>query len=291
MIITVTCNPAIDKTVYADHTDYNIGGKGINVSKVLKKLNTDSLATGFLGKENGQEVKDALDASGIEHHFIEIEGKVRTNTKLIQDGKLIEQNEKGPEVDENSVRQLFAYLSGFENEIVVISGSTSRNLDSSFYRRMVELLKKKGNYVILDCDGEMLKEGIKAKPDFIKPNKDEISAFFHIDYDRDEIIRRCKALNLENICISLGGEGALFIGKEIYEVEPLPVNFVSPVGAGDALVAGMTYGRYRNLDLKECIRVAIACASASVEMTGSIPPEYEHINDLIEKVEIRSVNL
>ena len=285
MIVTVTCNPAIDKTVYEDHTDFNIGGKGINVSKVLKKLNTDSICTGFLGKENAQVFYDELDKSGIGHHFIEIDGKARTNSKYIRNNELIEDNEKGPDVNDESIDKLKEYLETLSNDIVVISGSAPKNIDSSFYKDLVELLKRHDNYVIADCANDLFKEVVKAKPDMIKPNKDEICTYFKLDYNKDIIIDKCRNLNIDTICISLGSEGALFLKDDyVYEVEPLEVKYVSPVGCGDALVAGMAYGKYNNLEFEDCIRMAIACASASVEMSGSIPPEYEHIMSFKERV-------
>ena len=177
MIITVTCNPAIDKTIKDNETIFDIGGKGINVSKVLKSLGVDSICTGFIGKDNKNIIYDKLDELDIKHHFIEINGAIRTNTKRIINNELIEENEKGPIPTKEDINNLINYLKQFKNEIVVISGSSNVNI----YYDLVKLLKKNNNYVILDADKDLLVEGIKACPNIIKPNKDEISRLFNID--------------------------------------------------------------------------------------------------------------
>ena len=290
MIITVTCNPAIDKTISENETMFNVGGKGINVSKVLKQLGCPSLCTGFLGKDNGRMITDVLDAMGIEHHFIEIEGKVRTNTKKIANGELIEENEKGPDVSKEDLDKLFAYLGTVENQTIVISGSAPKNLSDDLYYRMVKLVKDKGNYVVLDCDGERLKQALKANPDVIKPNKDEICGLFGFEYEEKEAIKRCKELGIDTIVLSLGGEGALFISKETYKAKAVKVNFVSPVGAGDSMVAAMAYGKEMDLSYVDTMKLAMSCASASVEMEGSNPPDKGKIEAFLDKIELQKLD-
>lgn len=277
MIITVTCNPAIDKTVYENKTVFDIGGKGINVSKVLDKLKTKSIATGFVGKENMQLVIDDLNKLNIENHFIEVDGKVRTNTKLIVNNTLTEQNEDGPTITSDEINKLFDYLKTFKNEIVVISGSAPSSADKNIYKDMVTLLKDNGNFVILDCDKELFKNAIEAKPNVIKPNKDEICKYFGIEYDEDEIIRRCKKLDIDFICLSLGSEGAIFIIEDVYKCKALKVNYSSAVGAGDAMVAAIAYSKLNGFDNSKTIKLAMAAASAACETEGTKAPEYDDI--------------
>lgn len=283
MIITITCNPAIDKTVYEDKTVFDVGGKGINVSKVLRELNTKSIATGFIGKDNKDIIIDELNKLNIENHFIEVDGKVRTNTKTIINGKLIENNENGPYISEEDISRLFEYLKSFNNEIVVISGSISKNVDTNIYKDMVKLLKDNDNYVIADCKDDYLKNVIDAKPDVIKPNKQEACKLFNCEYNEDEIISRFKSLGLNLVCMSLGDEGAIFIGDEVYKCGPHKLKCLSSVGAGDAMVAGLAYGKQNNLDIKDTIKLAMACSAASCTTEGTKPAKYAVIKDFIDK--------
>ena len=293
MIVTVTCNPAIDKSVCENETIYDIGGKGINVSKVLHKFNQPSLATGLIGDENKMIIIDGLDELKIPHHFVTVEGKVRTNTKMIIDNKLYEDNEKGPEVAEERFEKLLKHLSTYVNTTVVVSGSAPKNLHSDIYYRMVKLLKDNHNYVILDCSGDLFKEAIKAKPDVIKPNKDEICDFFGIEYDLKEIVIRCRKLledGLKQIVVSLGEDGALFMDEYgTYRCKALEVDYANAVGAGDAMVAVLAYGKENHFDERSIIRLAMAAAAASVEMEGSKAPELSGVLRHIGEVEIEEM--
>ncbi len=286
MIITITCNPAIDKTIKDNNTIFDIGGKGINVSKVLKSLGVDSICTGFIGKDNKNIIYDKLDELDIEHHFIEIEGAIRTNTKRIINNELIEENEKGPTPIKEDINNLINYLKQFKNEIVVISGSSNVNI----YYDLVKLLKKNNNYVILDADKDLLVDGIKGCPNIIKPNKDEISRLFNIDYDEKVVTKKCKELNMDLICISLGKDGALFINKDkVYKAKALDVKYASAVGAGDAMVASFAYSKLNNYDIKNTISLAIAASCASVETSGTKPPNKDKVFAYQKEVKVELV--
>lgn len=286
MIITVTCNPAIDKTISDDSVVFDVGGKGINVSKVLKNLDIDSICTGFIGKENKKIVLDKLDELNIKHHFIEIDGRVRTNIKKIIDNELFEENEKGPGPDEDDVNNLFNYLKGFKNEIVIISGSCNVNI----YYDLVQLLKDNNNYVILDADEDLLVEGIKACPDVIKPNKEEICRLFKIEYKEELIIEKCKTLNIDLVCVSLGEDGVLFINRaNVYKAAALDVKYGSAVGAGDSVVASLAYSRVHSLDIIDAVKLAVSCSAASVETKGTMPPGKKEVFDKFERVKVELI--
>ena len=286
MIITITCNPAIDKTIKDNNTIFDIGGKGINVSKVLKSLGVDSICTGFIGKDNKNIIYDKLDELDIKHHFIEINGAIRTNTKRIINNELIEENEKGPTPIKEDINNLINYLKQFKNEIIVISGSSNVNI----YYDLVKLLKKNNNYVILDADKDLLVDGIKGCPNIIKPNKDEISRLFNIDYDEKVVTKKCKELNMDLICISLGKDGALFINKDtVYKAKALDVKYASAVGAGDAMVASFAYSKLNNYDIKNAISLAIAASCASVETSGTKPPNKDKVFAYQKEVKVELV--
>ena len=286
MIITITCNPAIDKTVYENKTVFDIGGKGINVSKVLKNLNVDSIATGFIGKNNKSIVLNELDKIKINHHFVEIDGNVRTNTKKIINNELYEENEKGPFINDDNKNDLMNYLKQFRNEIVTLCGSCTNNI----YYDLIKVLKENNNFIILDCDNELLLEGIKAKPNVIKPNKNEICKLLNCEYNESEIIKKSRKLGLDLVCVSLAQEGSLFIYQDkVYKTKALNIDYKSSLAAGDAMVAGIVYSKLNNLDIIESIKFVVACASAACEKEGSKAPEKENIFSKIEKVGVEMV--
>lgn len=286
MIITITCNPAIDKTVYENKTVFDIGGKGINVSRTLKELGVNSIATGFIGRNNKEIILNELDNLNIENHFIEVDGFVRTNTKKIINNKLYEENEKGPIINEEDKNKLLEYLKQFSNDIVIISGSCTENI----YYDLVKSLKDNNNYVILDCDNQLLSEGIKANPNVIKPNKDEICRYFNCEYNEHEIIQKAKILNVDLVCISLGDEGSLFIyNGKVYKTKALNIDYLSSTGAGDSMVAGIAYGKINNLDIIETMKLAVACASAACETEGTKPPNKKSV--LLKKEEVEIITL
>ena len=290
MIITVTCNPAIDQTVSKDGTVFDIGGKGVNVSKVLRNMGCESLCTGLIGKENKEIILNGLNELGISHHFIEIDGKVRTNLKRIIDGELFEENETGPDVTEEDVEKLLSYLDGFHHEIVVISGSAPGNTRDDLYRKMTALLKENGNTVILDCSGRKLQEGVKAFPDVIKPNYKEICELFSEEQEEDGMIRACIGLNIPLIVVSMGKDGALFIQNgHVYRCPAVPIEVVSPLGAGDSMVAAIAYALQNELDFKEMITLTMAAAAASVGSPGSSPPSFRDIRNLKKNVTIEKI--
>ena len=286
MIITITCNPAIDKTVFNNDISFDVGGKGINVSKVLNVLNTKSLLTGFLGKENKDIVLD--DLYRYETDFVLVDGKTRTNTKTIIRHELIEDNEDGPFIDVKYLKELKDKVSKYSNNIVVISGSTPPNVTDTYYQELVSILKQNNNYVILDASKNQLRNAIKAKPNILKPNKDEVCELFNIEYDEELVIQKCKELindGIEIIVVSLGRDGSLFINSDsVYKVKPIDVEFRSPVGAGDAMVAGLAYSIENKLPYEEMIRLSTSLASCAVESLGSKPPVISRVNSLLNSV-------
>lgn len=286
MIVTITCNPAIDKTIIDNKTVFEVGGKGINVSKTLKLLNTSSIATGLIGKKNKDIIINRLNNLGISNYFIEIEGNVRTNTKIIKNGVLTEENENGPIVNINDINNLLDYLKQFHNQIVTISGSISSNVDTKIYGEMIKQLKANNNYVIVDCSGELLKYAIDAKPNVIKPNRKEICDYFKIDYDEEIIIDKTKQLGLDLVCVSLDKDGALFIGDCVYKADAIDINCINSVGAGDAMVSAIAYSIENKLSMIDMIKLSMACSAACCLTNDINFIDYSTVKELINKVKI-----
>ncbi|MDD2978928.1 MAG: 1-phosphofructokinase [Hespellia sp.] len=304
MIVTVTMNPAIDKTVDVprlecgglnriSHVEYDAGGKGINVSKTIKELGGKSIATGFLGGNAGRTIQSVLEDWGIENDFVWVDGETRTNTKVVeQRGGVTELNEPGPIITAKQMQQLYEKLEGYaaEDVLFVLAGSIPSGVDKHCYRKIVEMVHGKGAKILLDADGELFKVALDAGPDIIKPNRVELEEYAQFDYHASEeelaqIAVKLHEKGIETIAISMGGEGALFVGKD-YEIfcPGLRVEAHSTVGAGDAMVAALAYGVDGKLGIEEMVRTCIATSAGAVTTIGTKPPTREVIDGLKEKV-------
>lgn len=309
MIITVTMNPAIDKTADLEHFEHgglnrlrnvivDAGGKGINVSKTIKELGGETIATGFLGGSGGLMIKKVLMEQGIQFDFVDIINEVRTNLKIVEsDGNVTELNEPGPFVTEEELELLTAKLLNYANEeaLFVLAGSIPNGISKNIYKILTQKLKEKGAKVFVDADGELFINSLEASPDFIKPNRLELEEYFHKDYrvDEDELIVMGQKLldkGVGMIAISLGQMGALFLNKEkVYRCPGLKVEAHSTVGAGDAMVAALSFGLHQGLALEECAKLGIAASAGAVTTKGTKPPKRELVNELMQKVKVISL--
>lgn len=306
MIITVTMNPAIDKTLdveYLDkgglnriqHVELDVGGKGINVSKTIRQLGDKSIATGFVAGNNGKIVSSVLAELGIDTDFVEVEGETRTNTKVYEStGEVTELNEPGPEINGEQVQQLLDKIQNYAgpDTLVVLAGSVPNGVDTDIYAKITRLVHEKGGQVLVDADGELFVKALEAGPDMIKPNRDELQKYAEMDYLASEkellfFAKKMMQKGVSRMAVSMGRSGALFLGED-YEIkcEGLVVNAHSTVGAGDAMVAAMAYGWNQHLDREEQIRYCMATSAGAVTTIGTKPPAKELIEELKDQVKI-----
>jgi 1-phosphofructokinase len=306
MVITVTLNPALDKTLTIDNFNlgtvnragsirYDIGGKGINVSKVLRNFNIDSVCTGFLGGVWENYFLDELKKREIDTSFVHIEGSTRTNTKVVDPVNKVytDINEAGPIITNE---ELAAFMEKFKalcsvNDIVVLSGGVSPTLDKDIYGKLIRLAKEKGAITVLDADGELLKEGLKEKPDIIKPNIHELQKLMDFQKEDEETVTNAAKQLIETgvkkVLVSLGEKGAIYVTKAgVKSCEGLKVNVKSTVGAGDSMVAALVYSLINNLSDEETLAFANGCGAASVETEGTEACSLEEVNKLVQKVKI-----
>lgn len=306
MIFTVTLNPAIDKTVVienfnAGHVNRvasvreDPGGKGINVSKCLKNLGIQSTAAMILAGNTGDRLEEMLQKMGIPVLQLRAEGQSRTNLKIIDPCKKenTDINEPGPVVSEGLLEALkFAIGSRVQpGNIVILSGSLPAGVDRGLYGDWTAYFRSLGACVYLDADGEPMQKGMVAIPYMIKPNDAELAALLgKTSLTLEEMIQEGKRLRdagIEEIVISLGGDGALFVSKEgVFRAEGLPVEVKSTVGAGDSMVAAMAYAHAEKLSRETRIRLAVAMGAASVMQDGTQPPEAELVWKLADQVKI-----
>ncbi len=309
MIVTITMNPAIDKTI--EITEFNLGGlnriktviqdaggKGINVSKTIKALNGDSLALGFVGGNTGRFITDSLDKIGVSHDFVKLEEDTRVNTKAIEaDGRVTEINEPGPIINTAKVDELLEKVRQYANEdtLFVVAGSVPQGVSKNIYSKITDIAHLAGAQVLLDADGELFRETLVSNPDFIKPNREELEAYSNLDHkpSRDELIeiaRDLKTKGVGNVVVSMGKAGALFLMEEQEVFVPgLKVEAHSTVGAGDALVAGLAYSIENKLDFEELVRLCVGVSAGAVTTIGTKPPELELVNQLKAQVKIENI--
>ncbi|SHH69469.1 1-phosphofructokinase [Clostridium grantii] len=309
MIVTVTLNPALDKTMEID--DFNLekinrekrsrvdaGGKGINVSKVIKSLGGESLATGFIAGNAGNFIKQQLDSFGIQNNFVITQGETRTNLKVVdlKNKTYTDINENGPFISEEELFNAEKKVQDSINEesVLVLSGSIPKNLSNKVYFNMITKAKEKGAKVIIDADGDLLKESIKAGPYLVKPNIDELERLYGVKLNTtDEVIECAKKLfdfGVELVVVSLGGDGSIFITREkTLIVEPIKVDVKSTVGAGDSMVAALALSLDKNYPFDEVVRLSVAAGTAAVMMEGTQAPEYEDIIRISKEVEYKYI--
>lgn len=310
MIITVTMNPAIDKTVELVHFEYgslnrlsnvivDVGGKGINVSKTIKELGGETIATGFIGGSGGILINKVLKEQGIQSDFVVVEGETRTNLKVVEkNGFVTELNEPGPKISDEEMNSLIQKLVNYANKdtIFVIAGSIPCGVDKDIYKTLIVILKEKGATVFLDADGELFVNSIEAKPDIIKPNRTELEEYFNMEYraNEEELIRLGKQFldkGIRIVAISLGQMGALFLTKDkCIKCPGIKVDAHSTVGAGDAMVAALSYGINQGLDFITCAKLSMATSAGAVTTKGTKPPTKSLVDELQQKVEIITLN-
>jgi 1-phosphofructokinase len=309
MIVTVTLNPALDKTIEID--DFSVGrvnrekrsrvdagGKGINVSKVIKELGGKSIATGFLAGNSGNFIKEQLDKFQIQNDFVFTNGETRSNLKIVdlKNKTYTDINENGPMISEEDLENIEDKIGEYlvEGEVLVLSGSIPKNLNKDIYYKMIVSAKEKGAKVILDADGELLKEGIKAGPYLVKPNIDELERLYGIEINtKEEIIECAKRLfeyDIEVIVVSLGGDGSIFITKDItVMVDPIKVDVKSTVGAGDSMVAALAQSIDKNYPLDKVIRLAVASGTGAVMMEGTQAPSIDKVLKIFDEVKYKFI--
>ncbi len=311
MIITITLNPAIDKTVEIPNFEIgavnrvytmrvDAGGKGINVSKVIKSLKGESKAVGIIGGTGGTFIKEFLDRSEIENNFHIIDGETRTNLKIIDSSKKTNTdiNEQGPLItfeDIEAVRRI-ALADLKAGDVVVMSGSVPANVDKSIYGSWIREAKKAGAKTILDADGDLLKHGVEAGPFLVKPNIHELKRLVGIELLEISDVekygsRLIEKYGIEIVVVSLGSQGAVFINGECSILaHNLEVEVKSTVGAGDSMVAALAYSIDKGYSLEKAVVLAMATSNANVMTSGSQAADYETIAELQKNIKFEYIN-
>lgn len=281
MIYTVTFNPSLDYIVKVDSFQLGVvnrttsekmfsGGKGINVSIVLKNLGIDSVALGFVAGFTGDQIEKGIKKFGCNTDFIHIENELsRINVKL-KSNEESEINGQGPHICETDLQKLFDKLDILDSDdILVLAGSIPNTLPADIYEKILSKITKKKMKVVVDATQDLLLNVLKYHPFLVKPNKHELGELFGVSLKSDEEIifyaKKLQEQGAQNVMISMAGEGAILItssGKFFKSSAPKGI-VQNSVGAGDSMVAGFLAGYLSNGDFSEAFKMGVATGSAS----------------------------
>src|SRR5574339_98025 len=283
MIYTLTLNPAIDRELTVAEVQFDsvlsavkarvdFGGKGFNVSRLLKSMGMPSTALGFIGGRTGERLRLGLQALDIATDFVSISGETRTNISIVTEkhDHYIKVNEKGPLVDEPKQRELLDKIASIAGpgDWWVLAGSLPPGVPDSFYAQIIAILNERKAVTILDTTGESLRLGCEAKPFLIKPNAEETHKLTGLPVETTaQIILAAKellTLGAQNVVISMGKKGALLqTADESWLVHSPKIQEKNPIGAGDSMVGGLVWALAQGCSLKEALGWGAASGAAT----------------------------
>ncbi len=282
MIYTVTLNPSLDYIITVENLrlgetnrtsgDEIIfpGGKGINVSLVLKNLGLESTALGFTAGFTGEEISRLVKVMGLKEEFIKVpKGISRINVKVRSDEET-EMNGQGPEIGQEQIDQLIAQLDLLkEGDVLVLSGSIPGSMPSTIYHDIMERYLNKGILIAVDATKDLLTNVLPLHPFVIKPNNHELEEIFQVKLNGSEdVVKYAKKLQEQgarNVMVSMAGDGALLVTEngDVFETKPPKGEVKNSVGAGDSMVAGFLYGYMEFKDYEKAFYYGVCTGSAS----------------------------
>lgn len=285
MVYTVTFNPAIDYIVHtsemklgatnrSDKEEMYFGGKGINVSIVLRELGISSKALGFTAGFTGKAIEKGLADMGIDTDFVRLEkGNSRINVK-IKSSEETELNGQGPDIDDKAISALFEKLDNIsDGDTLILAGSIPSSLPSDIYQRILERLSSKKIKVVVDATKDLLLNVLKYKPFLVKPNNHELGEMFGVTLKTDEDIekyaRKLQDMGALNVLISMAGDGAMLIDEygKMHRCGVCKGKVKNSVGAGDSMVAGFTAGSLQG-DYEYALKLGTAAGGATAFSDG-----------------------
>lgn len=285
MVYTVTFNPAIDYIVHtaemklgatnrSDREEMYFGGKGINVSIVLRELGIDSKALGFTAGFTGEAIEKGLADVGIDTDFVRLErGNSRINVK-IKSAEETELNGQGPDIDDKAISALFEKLDKLsDGDTLILAGSIPSSLPSDIYQRILERLSGKRIKAVVDATKDLLLNVLKYKPFLVKPNNHELGEMFGVTLKTDEEIekyaRKLQDMGAVNVLISMAGDGAMLVDEygKMHRCGVCKGTVKNSVGAGDSMVAGFIAGSLQG-DYEYALKLGTAAGGATAFSDG-----------------------
>lgn len=304
MIYTYTLTPSLDYTVYlpgftpgklnrSEEVYYYPGGKGINVSRVLKRLGTDSTAVGLAGGFTGDYLEQFLRGEGIRTELIRTDGITRINVK-IKSGQETELNGPGPDITEKDRRQLLDRVRRMERgDWLVLAGRIPDSAGTDFAMELAGICRDIGIRLAVDTSGPILKELAGMRPELMKPNEHELGELFGADIkSKEDALHYARLLagqGVRHVIVSMGGAGALYVSDTMEaEAQAPKVDVVNTVGAGDSLVSGFIAALESGKDAEAAFRYGVAAGSATVSRSDLC--RKEDVDTLADRVTITRLN-
>ncbi len=311
MITTINLNPCIDKSMSVSAFRYgglnrvlqtrsDVSGKAINVCIAVRWLGCGTECLGFNYNENGKELEETLMFYGIPYEFVMVNGKLRTNTKILDREKqtLTEFNESGGKVTDEDILHLKKVVRrhAAKSSAVVIAGSVPVGVGTGIYRELIEELAEFPVKVILDAEGDLLQEGVNASPYLIKPNLYELQTTFGSSCSTKEevcsLAREITGRGVEIVCVSLGKEGAVICDRQdAYFAPGLDLEVKGIQGAGDSMVAGMCVAMEKGLPMQEMLRYGMAASAGSLVLEGTQMCGREQFDLYLKKIKTERIRL
>ena len=314
MILTVTLNAAIDRTVAVPNFRLGrrhravesrtvAGGKGINVARALSLLGRPVIASGFVGGPTGTRVLEGLQEESVLADFSRIASETRINLAVIDptSGEQSEINERGPAVSPEEVKRLFDRIGYLANgaKICVLAGSVPPGAGDDLYARLVDDLSRRGVPVVLDAEGEAMMAGLRAGASMVTPNEAEAEELVGQEFaDKGDLAQGLlelvrlgageAAITRPDGCVAAVGEGA---ERRLLEIHTEPLEPVSTVGSGDAFVAGYVAARYEDRSPEDCLAYGVACGAESTQHFGAGTVDRNQVERLLGEVAVHDLEV
>jgi len=306
MIYTLTLNPALDVELTVETLTYNqvlqalntrtdCGGKGFNVSRALAALGQASTALGFIGGGIGQRLKEGLRQMGISTDFVVVSDETRINVSIVTDpsSDYFKVNQPGPTIKDEEAEALYQKVQTLSQpcDTWVLSGSLPPGVATDIYAQIIHTVQTRGAKTLLDTSGEPLRMGCKGRPFAVKPNTVEAQKLTGIEIEDIDTARAAaeevQSLGIPVVVLSLGKDGALLSHSEgTLLAKPPAIQEGNPIGAGDALVAGLVWGLNQEMNLVEALRWAIASGTIAASLPGTGVGSQEQVERLEKEIRI-----
>jgi 1-phosphofructokinase family hexose kinase len=306
LIVTLTINPAIDRTISVDRLAFedrayikssgeSAGGRGINATAVIASFGADTVAVLTSGGDSGKRLEELLSRRGIRAVVAPIENETRTNLTITdRHGLTVNLNETGPELAKAEVarveKTLRETLTGAK--WLMLCGSLPPGVPTSFYAKAIGMARQKKVKTLLHASGEALREGIEARPTVVTPNQQEAEKLLgRMLLTRTHYLEaagQIRQMGPESVVLSLGSRGAIgAFADGLYEALPPRVDAVSPIGSGDALTAAYVWSMARKTNAPDALRWGVAAGTASARLPGMNFANLPQTQELYKHVELR----
>ncbi|WP_455542129.1 1-phosphofructokinase [Intestinibacter sp.] len=305
MIYTVTLNPSIDYVIKVEKlvngkvnrvNEEHVypGGKGINVTRILKSLDNDNIALGFVSGFTGDYIINSLQELNLDSNFIKVkEGFTRINVKIKSEEET-EINGQGPQIRNEELNEFYGVIDKLvDGDILILSGSIPSCLDEKLYEDIMKRVEDRDIRVVVDATKNLLLNVLKYKPFLIKPNNHELAEMFNVELKSTEDVifyaRKLKEMGAQNVLISMGKDGALLVSEndEVFTSSVAKGEVVNSVGAGDSMVAGFVSGYLKNGSYEEALRLGAASGGATAFSSDLATREF--IDKLVTEINVEKI--